>query len=448
MRQVDPNVPLQKCEVWEAESQKERECKQIEIPKFTTVEGLPQLTLKIPPTYIHTNITYPDENEYSCDEEDQAAGVDPLTIQQLDIRNNLSNTRNYVCQYELLNSINYPPEYYNAKVDRLQRPLLRVFMRAQENDYRMNMAFRPRRSYKQKRLKRLNIQLPEFDVGRQIIYNENLIALQLISQIKQRELLKLKLIKQDEQEFTNTFNNCQEIFNTLKDLRLALKEEEPQENKDHRSKIFDSCQDPECAYQFTPPLISQTLIEFMDDQYSTIKDKQVLWPKQPTVLSDWNLDNYSKIGVYQSNQQLVYSTFNRTLLIQDRTKKNKKKVKLMLVDRNRASVFDGVRADYEHFYSHYQRQLNNIEASMEQQRKEIQKMRQEQAKKEVMLKMLQKKEEQRRLLKIRLKVNYVEEPKIVKTVKIKHSDDLKFLLVKHDSSSFEQKQENCQIILQ
>ncbi|CAD8170298.1 unnamed protein product [Paramecium octaurelia] len=448
MRQVDPNMPLQKSEVWEIESQKDGQCKQIEIPRFVIVEGLPQLSRKIPPTYIHTNIVYPDENEYSCDEEDQALGVDPLAIQQLDIRNNLSNTRNYVRQYELLNSINYPPEYYNAKVERLQRPLLRVFMRAQENDYRMNMAFRPSRAYKQKRLKRLNIQLPEFQVGRQIIYNENLVALHLISQIKQRELLKLKLIKQDEEEFTSTFSNCSDIFNTLKDLRVALKEEEPSDNKDHRSKIFDSCQDPECAYQFNPPLISQAVIEFMDDQYQSIKDKQVLWPKHPTILSDWNLDNYSKIGVHQSNKQLVYSTFDRTLFIQDRTKKNKKKVKLMLIDRNRASVFDGVRADYEHFYSHYQRQLNKMESTIEQQRKEIQKLKQEQAKKESMLKMQQKKEEQRKLLKIRLKVNYVEEPKIVKTVKIKHSDELKFLLVKHDSTSTQLRQENCQIILQ
>ncbi|CAD8090695.1 unnamed protein product [Paramecium sonneborni] len=448
MRQVDPNMGLQKSEVWEIESQKVVQCKQIEIPKFVIVEGQREVSHKIPSTYIHTNIVYPDENEYSCDEEDQAVGVDPLAIQQLDIRNNLSNTRNYVRQYELLNSINYSPEYYNAKIERLQRPLLRVFMRAQENDYRMNMPFHPSRAYKQKRLKRLNIQLPEFQVGRQIIYNENLIALHLISQIKQRELLKLKLIKQDEEEFTNTFNNCQDIFNTLKDLRLALKEEEPSENKDNRSKIFDSCQDPQCSYQFNLPSISQIVIEFMDDQFQSIKDKQILWPKHPTILSDWNFDNYSKIGVFHYNKQLVYSTLDRTLFIQDRTKKNKKKIKLMLVDRNRASVFDGVRADYEHFYSHYQRQMVKIENTIETQRKEIQKFKQEQAKKELMARIQQKKDEQRKLLKIRLKVNYVEEPKIIKSVKIKHSDELKFLLVKYDSTSIQLKQENCQIILQ
>lgn len=45
------------------------------------VEGLPQLTHKFPPTYIHTNIVYPDENDYSCDEEDCVAGVDPVAIQ-------------------------------------------------------------------------------------------------------------------------------------------------------------------------------------------------------------------------------------------------------------------------------------------------------------------------------------------------------------------------------
>lgn len=55
--------------------------KHIEIPKFVVVEGLPQLTHKFPPTYIHTNIVYPDENDYSCDEEDCAAGVDPVAIQ-------------------------------------------------------------------------------------------------------------------------------------------------------------------------------------------------------------------------------------------------------------------------------------------------------------------------------------------------------------------------------
>ncbi|CAD8070722.1 unnamed protein product [Paramecium sonneborni] len=448
MRQVDLNIPLQKCEVWEIESEKVVQSKQIEIPKFMIVEGQREVRHKIPLTYIHTNIVYPDENEYSCDEEDQGFGVDPLAIQQLDIRNNLSNTRNYVRQYELLNSINYPPEYYNAKVERLQRPLLRVFMRAQENDYRMNMPFHPSRAYKQKRLKRLNIQLPEFQVGRQIIYNENLVALHLISQIKQRELLKLKLIKQDEEEFTNTFNNCSDIFNTLKDLRLALKEEEPSDNKDNKSKIFDSCQDQECQYQFNTPLISQAVIEFMDDQFQSIKEKQILWPKNPTILSDWNIDNYSKIGVFQSNKQLVYSTLQRTLFIQDRTKKNKKKVKLMLIDRNRASIFDGVRADYEHFNSHYQRQQIKIENSIESQRKDIQKFKQEQTKKEMIAKMQQKREEQRKLLKIRLKVNYVEEPKIVKTVKIKHSDELKFLLVKNDSTHIQLKQENCQIILQ
>ena len=40
-------------------------------------------------------------------------------------------------------------------------------------------------------------------------------------------------------------------------------------------------------------------------------------------------------------------------MIADRTKKNKKKVKLMLIDRNRASIFDGVRANFDHFYGHY-----------------------------------------------------------------------------------------------
>lgn len=40
------------------------------------------------------------------------------------------------------------------------------------------------------------------------------------------------------------------------------------------------------------------------------------------------------------------------MVITDRTKKNKKKLKLMLIDRNRASVFDGVRANYEHFGAH------------------------------------------------------------------------------------------------
>lgn len=111
--------------------------------------------IEIPSTYIHSNIVYPDENEYSCDDEDVAAGVDPAVMQQLDIRRNLNSSRNYCKQYNLLNSIEYPLDYYTAKVSRLQRPLLRVFMRAQENEYlnivisyRMNVAFRPSRAYK------------------------------------------------------------------------------------------------------------------------------------------------------------------------------------------------------------------------------------------------------------------------------------------------------------
>ncbi|CAD8208167.1 unnamed protein product [Paramecium octaurelia] len=443
MRQVDPTMPLQKSEVWDIELQKAVPQKQIEIPKYMIVENEAQRIHKIPLTYIHTNIVYPDENDYSCDEEDCIAGIDSNAIQQLDIRNNLSNTRNYVRQYELLNSLNYPADYYNAKIQRLQRPLLRVFMRAQEDDCRFNVAFHPSKTYKQKRLKRLNIQLPEFDISRQIIYNENLISLHLIQQIKQRELLKLKLIKQEEEHFVSNFNNCSDIFNTLKDLRVALKEEEPTEIKDNRSKIFDSCQDIECAYQFSTPMISQAVIEFMDEQYQTIKDKQIMWPRNPSVLSDWNLNSYTKIGVFQQNKQLIYTTNDRTLFIQDRTKKNKKKVKLMLVDRNRASVFDGVRADYDHFQSHYQKQQTKIEQCIDLQKREIQKFKQDQAKKELALRMQQRKEEEKKLLKIRLKLNHPQEPKIIKTVKIKYSDDLKFKLVKDGIP----EDNNCQIIL-
>ncbi|CAD8198644.1 unnamed protein product [Paramecium pentaurelia] len=444
MRQVDSTIPLQKSEIWDIELQKMTVIqKQIEIPKYMIIESVAQRIHQIPLNYIHTNIVYPDENEYSCDEEDCIAGIDSNAIQQLDIRNNLSNTRNYVRQYELLNSLNYSADYYNEKVQRLQRPLLRVFMRAQEDDCRFNVAFHPSKTYKQKRLKRLNIQLPEFDISRQIIYNENLISLHLIQQIKQRELLKLKLIKQEEKQFISNFSSCSEIFNTLKDLRIALKEEEPTEIKDNRSKIFDSCQINECAYQFNIPMISLPVIEFMDEQYQSIKEKQIIWPKNPSVLSDWNINNYTKIGVFQYNKQLIYTTNDRTLFIQDRTKKNKKKIKLMLVDRNRASVFDGIRADYDHYYSHYQKQQSKIEQFIDLQKKEIHKFKQDQVKKELIMKMQQKKEEEKQLLKIRLKLNYSEEPKIIKTVKIKHSDNLVFRLVKDNNAD----DNNCQIIL-
>ncbi|CAD8116571.1 unnamed protein product [Paramecium sonneborni] len=447
MRQVDPNMALQKSQVWDLELQNMAVLqKEIEIPKYQIVESEEQRIREIPSAYIHTNIVYPDENEYSCDEEDCKAGIDSNAIQQLDIRNNLSNTKNYVRQYELLNQLNYCGEYYNAKVERLQRPLLRVFMRAQEDDCRLNVAFHPRRAYKQKRQKRLNIQLPEFDISRQVIYYENLISLHLIQQIKQRELLKLKLIKQDEEQFISNFSSCSNIFNTLRDLRVALKEEEPNELKDNRFKIFDSCQDIECAYQFNTPTISQTVIEFMDDQYQSIKDKQILWPKNISLLSDWMLDSYTRIGVSQQNNQLIYTTNERTLFIQDRTKKNKKKVKLMLINKNRASVFDGVRADYGHFYSHFQRQSFKIEQLIDLQRKEVYKCKQEQNKKELYLKIHQKKEEEKKMLKIRLKLNYPEEPKIIKTVKIEHSDNLKFKLVIDDSSA-QFQQDNYQIIL-
>ena len=40
-----------------------------------------QVMMEIPSTYIHSNIIYPDENEYSCDDEDVAAGVDPVVMQ-------------------------------------------------------------------------------------------------------------------------------------------------------------------------------------------------------------------------------------------------------------------------------------------------------------------------------------------------------------------------------
>ncbi|CAD8085860.1 unnamed protein product [Paramecium primaurelia] len=444
MRQVDSTIPLQKQEIWDIELQKMTVLqKQIEIPKYMIIESVAQRIHQIPLNYIHTNIVYPDENEYFCDEDDYIAGIDSNAIQQLDIRNNLSNNRNYVRQYELLNSLNYSADYYNEKVQRLQRPLLRVFMRAQEDDCRFNVAFHPSKTYKQKRLKRLNIQLPEFDISRQIIYNENLISLHLIQQIKQRELLKLKLIKQEEEQFISNFNSCSEIFNTLKDLRIVLKEEEPTEIKDNRSKIFDSCQNNECAYQFNIPMISLPVIEFMDEQYQSIKEKEIIWPKNPSVLSDWNINNYTKIGVFQYNKQLIYTTNDRTLFIQDRTKKNKKKIKLMLVDRNRASVFDGIRADYDHYYSHYQKQQSKIQQFIDLQKKEIHKFRQDQVKKELIMKMQQKKEEEKQLLKIRLKLNYSKEPKIIKTVKIKHSDNLVFRLVKDNNAD----DNNCQIIL-
>lgn len=120
----------------------------------------------------------------------------------------------------------------------------------------------------------------------------------------------------------------------------------------------------------------------MDEQYNQLRDKCISWPKNPTILSNWNVDFYTQLGAQKQNKLLVYTTYDRTLIIADRTKKNKKKVKLMLVDRNRASVFDGVRANYEHFYAHYQKSQFKIESSIELFRKELVKARHEQMKKE------------------------------------------------------------------
>lgn len=58
----------------------------------------------------------------------------------------------------------------------------------------MNMAFRPSRVYKQKRQKRLNLNLPEFLQTHEVMHIENQIALQLLLLIRHREQLKLKLI--------------------------------------------------------------------------------------------------------------------------------------------------------------------------------------------------------------------------------------------------------------
>lgn len=56
------------------------------------------------------------------------------------------------------------------------------------------MAFRPSRVYKQKRQKRLNLNLPEFLQTHEVMHIENQIALQLLLLIRHREQLKLKLI--------------------------------------------------------------------------------------------------------------------------------------------------------------------------------------------------------------------------------------------------------------
>ncbi|CAD8106271.1 unnamed protein product [Paramecium sonneborni] len=435
MKNIDPNAVFVKQEKWDFEQSESIPCKSIEVPNFVTIPTVTQTNIQLPIVYIHSNIVYPDENEYSCDEEDLEAGIDPKVMQQLDLRRHLNTNRNYSKQYSLLNTFEYDETYYNNKVERLQRPLLRVFMRAQENDYRMNVAFRPSKAYKQKRQKHLDIQ--SIDVAREILLNENLIALNLLRQIKQRELLKLQLIKEEEFNFINTFNNCNDLFGNLKELKRFYKpEEQMEQQKDNRNKIFESCSNNECSYQFYSMSLSTDLIDFMDEQYQSIKDKSVIWPKNPTMLQSWDVDIYTKLGVHQLNKQLIYTNNNRTLLIADKTKKNKKKVKLMLIDRNRASIFDGVRANFDHFYAHYQKINQKQEQTIDQQRKECYKIRFEKQKKEHQLKLQQKKEELRQSLRFKMRIlQDLDQP--ICTIKIKHSDDLKFQLVKeiHFNSS-------------
>ncbi|CAD8187575.1 unnamed protein product [Paramecium pentaurelia] len=428
MKNIDPNVVFVKKDKWDYEQLEPIPCKQIEIPNFVTFSTVAQTTIQLPIVYIHTNIVYPDENEYSCDEEDIEAGIDPKVMQQLDLRRHLNSNHNYCKQYSLLNTLEYDETYYNKKVERLQRPLLRLFMRAQENDYRMNVAFRPSKAYKQKRQKHLDIQ--SIDVAREILLNENMIALNLLRQIKQRELLKLQLIKEEEFNFVNTFNNCNDLFVNLKELKCFYKQEDLiEQQKDNRNKIFESCTNNECSYQFYSMSLSSELIDFMDEQYQQIKDKGVIWPKNPTMLQFWDVDIYTKLGVHQLNKSLIYTTNNRTLMIADRTKKNKKKVKLMLIDRNRASIFDGVRANFDHFYAHYQKINQKQEQIIEQQRKECQKIRFEKQKKEHQLKLQQKKEELKQSLRFKMRIlQDLDHP--ICTIKIKYSDELKFQLVK------------------
>ncbi|CAD8189894.1 unnamed protein product [Paramecium octaurelia] len=429
MKNIDPNVVFVKKDKWDYELLEPIPCKQIEVPNFVPISTVAQTTIQLPTVYIHSNIVYPDENEYSCDEEDLEAAINPKVMQQLDLRRHLTSNRNYSKQYSLLNTLEYDETYYNKKVERLQRPLLRVFMRAQENDYRMNVAFRPSKAYKQKRQKHLDIH--SIDVAREILLNENLIALNLVRQIKQRELLKLQLIKEEEFNFVNSFNNCNDIFGNLKELKRFYRPDEQleQQQRDNRNKVFESCSNNECSYQFYSIPLSTELIDFMDEQYQQIKEKSVVWPKNPTMLQQWDLDIYSKLGVHQQNKQLIYTNNNRTLLIADRTKKNKKKVKLMLVDRNRASIFDGVRANFDHFYAHYQKVNQKQEQIIDQQRRECQKVRFDKQRKEHQLKLQQKKEELRQSLRFKMRIlQDLDQP--ICTIKIKHSDELKFQLVK------------------
>jgi hypothetical protein len=60
--------------------------RKIEVPSTKQAHTVPSESAVIPRAYIHSNIMYPDENAYSCDEEDVAHGVNPVIMQQLDMQ--------------------------------------------------------------------------------------------------------------------------------------------------------------------------------------------------------------------------------------------------------------------------------------------------------------------------------------------------------------------------
>ncbi|KAM3137994.1 hypothetical protein pb186bvf_009889 [Paramecium bursaria] len=125
-------------------------------------------------------------------------------------------------------------------------------------------------------------------------------------------------------------------------------------------------------------------------------------------------------------------TLERTIIIQDRTKKNKKKIKLMMVLGKKSSVVDGVRANYDHYLSHFIRNQYKQEIQVDNIRREYQRIRIEQYKKEQFLKQQQKKEEQKEQLKVRFSLSQIfQQPK---TVRIKHSEETYFVLVKDDTT--------------